>query len=297
MIPYRLIQAFTGEPLLLSPATIGAMARLLRDREGGAKFFGPDVHAALEIEGDELEGPEIKSRDDIAVIRVLGIIEGRTHSLGCSALSVGAQLSEVMADDRYKAVVLDIDSPGGTSANVPELADQIYEARDKKRMIAVASGQMCSAAYWIGAAADEIAASPSAVVGSVGVYLVHEDLTVALEQDGITITEISAGPYKTEFAPWNELSDEAEAFAREYVDSLYSWFVTDVARFRGTTAEAVRGGYGQGRALRAADALKAGMIDRVATLDEVLAGLVETPSAGQRRRGSGGRMRARSRQS
>ena len=294
-VPYRLIQAFTGEPLLMNPATIGAIATMLREREGGARLFGPDIHAALEV--DDPDGEiGVRSRDNIAVIRLVGVIEGRTHSMGVSALWTSEMLSEVLADDRYKAVVFDIDSPGGTSSHVPELANQIFEARDKKRMIAVASGQMCSAAYWIGAACDEVVATPSSMVGSVGVYLVHEDFTEHLKQEGITITEITAGPYKTEYAPWKELSEEAEAYAQDHVDRLYSWFVTDVARFRGTDPDAVRDGYGQGRVLMSDDAQAAGMIDRVATLEEVIDGLIEVSAVeSKRKQQSRGRMRARAR--
>ena len=295
MIPYRLIQAFTGEPLLMNPATIGAISTMLREREGGARFFGPDIHAALEVEGD---GSEVvcQSRANIAVIRVTGVIEGRMHSMGVSARGLGSVVAEVSGNDQYQAVIFDIDSPGGTASQIPELASQIYEARDKKRMIAVASGQMCSAAYWIGAACDEVVATPSSLVGSIGVFVVHKDFSVQNEQEGLTITEMSAGPFKTEMVPWKELSEDAQAHAQDYVDQIYSWFVTDVARFRGTTPEAVRSGYGQGRTLLAGDALKAGMIDRIATLEEVIDGLVEAPQSGEKRRQrSRGRMRARSR--
>jgi ClpP class serine protease len=81
-----------------------------------------------------------------------------------------------MADESIGAIVIQIDSPGGNVAGTPEVARKIYEARGKgKAIIAQADSLMASAAYYIGAAADEIVATPSSEVGSIGVYAVHED--------------------------------------------------------------------------------------------------------------------------
>src|SRR5690606_31092181 len=109
-----------------------------------------------------------------------------------------------------------------------------------------------SASYWLAAAAGEVWVIPSGEgVGSIGVWTAHEDWTRYLEQEGITITEITAGTYKTESAPWKPLTPEAKAFLKARVDEIYAWFVADVATDRGSTPAEVRAGYGEGRVLTA----------------------------------------------
>jgi signal peptide peptidase SppA len=153
---------------------------------------------------------------------------------------------------------------------VPELAEEIRSARGKKPIIAVSNASMASAAYWIGSAASELVVTPSGQVGSIGVFSIHEDHSKQLAEEGVAVTLIRAGKYKTEGNPFEPLSDEARAAVQGEVDRYYSLFTRDVAKGRRVDVEAVRNGFGQGRMVNAQDALKLGMVDRVATLDDVL---------------------------
>jgi len=176
-----------------------------------------------------------------------------------------------MQDARVKAIIFDVDSPGGSVEGVTELASEIYNARKKKPSIAVANAQAASAAYWLASAAGELVVTPSGQVGSIGVYVAHQDESKALENEGVRITLISAGKYKTEGNPSEPLADEARAAIQSKVDDYYTMFVKGVAQNRGSTQAAVRDGYGQGRMVLASQAVKLNMADRVATLDDVLA--------------------------
>jgi signal peptide peptidase SppA len=129
---------------------------------------------------------------------------------------------------------------------------------------------MASAAYWLASQADEIVSIPSGNVGSIGVFSAHQDLSAALEKEGIKVTLIKAGKFKVEGNPFEPLSDEARAQIQTRVDDAYSQFTKDVARGRGVKPSDVRGGYGEGRALPAKEAKAVGLIDRIATMDEVL---------------------------
>jgi signal peptide peptidase SppA len=139
---------------------------------------------------------------------------------------------------------------------------------------------MASAAYWIGSAASEVVATPSAMVGSVGVVVVHMDESKALEMLGVKPTFITAGKYKAEGDPAQPLTDAARERLQEMVDQYYAAFVGGVARGRGVPVAEVRTSYGQGRLLTAREGLAAGMVDRIATLDETL-GRVLTGKRGQ----------------
>jgi len=191
-------------------------------------------------------------------------------------------MRDVAVDETISTVLLDIDSPGGTVAGMPELAAEVRRLRESKHVVALANSMAASAAYWIASQADEIVATPEALVGSVGVFAMHEDWSKLLENAGVKVSYISAGKYKTEGNFEEPLTDEARAHIQSIVDDSYGLFVGDVARGRGVSAADVRANYGEGRALTVKDAKAAGMIDRIAGYDETvrrLAGVkAEDPS-------------------
>ena len=224
----------------------------------------------------------------IAIIPVRGMITPRSGMMtmlfgGTSTETLGLQVRAMVADDSIGTIVLDIDSPGGMVAGVTELAATLRAARAVKPLIAIANNMAASAAYWIGSQATEFVATPSAMVGSIGVLMEHEDDSGLLAQAGIAVTLISAGRYKTLGNPYEPLSDDARAEIQALVDGAYGMFVADVAAGRGVKANAVRSGYGEGRVLTPAAALEAGMVDRIATLAEVIDRLRPRGQAGRRR--------------
>jgi ClpP class serine protease len=115
------------------------------------------------------------------------------------------------------------------------------------------------------------------MVGSVGVYTIHEDLSKALDQLGVKLTYISAGKFKVDGNDAEPLSDTARAHMQGIVDAMYSRFVGDVALGRGVTPTAVANGYGQGEAVTADEALSLHMVDRIATLDDTVNRALTTP--------------------
>lgn len=268
----RLTRALSG-PLLIDPAFGARAAALLA--HGGVRYLMASLHRDLEAGAEERQTARSGARQrarggGVAVIPVLDAISNRSHSFGSSAEEIGAALDAAVASNDVASILLDIDSPGGTVEGVPELADKVFAARDVKPIVAIANGMMASAAYWIGAAASEVVITPSSSVGSIGVYTIHVDITKWLEQEGEKVTTMSFGKYKTELAPWVEISEEAEAFLQQRVDEIGVWFVKDVARFRGDTPANVRSGYGEGRVLSAKAAKAENLVDRIATFDETL---------------------------
>jgi HK97 family phage major capsid protein len=132
---------------------------------------------------------------------------------------------------------------------------------------------MASAAYWIGSQCDEVVATPSAAVGSIGVFMVHLDESAFDERIGLQYSLIFAGKHKVDGNPYEPLSDDARAALQEQVDEYYTLFVNDVARGRKVNASKVRAGYGEGRCLTATQAMDAGLVDRIDTFDGVLSSL------------------------
>lgn len=220
----------------------------------------------------------------VAVIPIRGVIqphldEWELLGFAVSTDTIGRRVRAAVADPDVKAVVLAIDSPGGFVAGVPELAAEIRALRGAKPIVAQADHLMASAAYWIAAQADQVIASPSALVGSIGALAMHVEFSKMLEADGIKATIIAAGKHKADGNDIEPLSEGARAGIQGLVDDAYTRFVADVAKGRGVTAKAVRAGYGEGAVLAAGVALEAGLVDKVRSLADTLAALGVGPAA------------------
>jgi signal peptide peptidase SppA len=227
------------------------------------------------------------------VLPLFGVIAPRAAQLnsvsGPSGTGVDAftrMFRQALADPAVGSILIEIDSPGGRVDGVPELAAEIRKSRGDKPIVAISNTTAASAAYWIASQCDEIVVTPSGEVGSIGVYCAHEDLSGALEQDGVKVTLVSAGKFKTEGNPFEPLSEEAVAAFQADVDAYYTMFVNDVAKGRGVSAAAVRDGFGEGRMVMARDAVAAGMADRVATVDDTVRRLATGGPVGKGRAAS-----------
>lgn len=290
----RLLAEFYATPWAILPERLAVISAVLHRAADGARLSAEEIRSAI---GDAPEAAaERRTRDasapgSIAVLPLFGIVSHRIHQVqdisgpgGTSAEGFGKTLRLAVQDPNVAAIVLDIDSPGGSVYGVPELADEIHAARAKKKIVAVANSMAASAAYWIGSAATELMVTPSGEVGSIGVWTGHEDWSKNLEMKGIKVSLISAGKHKVEGNPYQPLDEEARAAIQQSVNDYYGMFVRAVAKHRGAKAADVRDGFGEGRLVRAAEAVSAGMADGVATLDETIARLLrETrrPNPGQ----------------
>jgi signal peptide peptidase SppA len=157
----------------------------------------------------------------------------------------------------------------------------------------VANTLAASAAYWLASAASELVVTPSGEVGSIGVFAIHEDYSAALDRVGVKVSLISAGKYKTEGNPFEPLGEEAQAAVQGTVNDYYDMFIRAVARGRGVSQADVIAGFGEGRVVMAEQAVRLGMADRVATIDEVIGGLQAGSSKGKQVRADDGEDRLR----
>lgn len=271
-------------PLVLLPSKAEEIRAFWESKLAGASLDFEEHQESFAVQhiqfddGDmtgEGDGAPVKRQGKIAVIPLHGVMSQRMNMMsamsgGTSTELFGAAFAEQVNDPDVKAIVFDIDSPGGSSYGVTELANLIMSARGRKPILAIANSVGASAAFWIGAAADRFYATPGAIVGSVGVYMMHLDVSKWAENEGLKVSYISAGKNKTRGNEWEPLSDEDLSHFQAMVDETYSMFIRDVARGRGVTPAAVRSGYGDGDVLMASPAKKAGMIDGIKTLAEVI---------------------------
>jgi len=208
-----------------------------------------------------------------AVLPVMGTISRRASMLsdasgGTSADAIQRNLESLVADSGVRNIVMCFDSPGGSVAGMTELADCIRMMGQQKKIVGVADSMAASAAYWLMSQCRECYATPSGMVGSIGVIAAHTDTSKMEEAAGVKTTIISAGKYKAERE--GPLTDDAKAHLQSLIDAAYGQFVGDVAKGRGVSEATVRSDYGQGRMMTAKDAKAAGLVDGVATLATVV---------------------------
>jgi signal peptide peptidase SppA len=254
------------------PEKMDAICELLDLRAQGVTFTAEEIQARL----GAVQPREPQRVETVAVIPLEGVLAQKMTMMtrmsgGTSLEQFIGQVRAAVDDDSVRAVIIDADTPGGTVSGCLEAATALFGLRGKKPIVAVANPLLASAGYWIASQADEIVASPSASVGSIGVFTMHSDYSAMNERLGVKPTYVFNGAYKVEGNQDEPLSDEARAFIQARVDERGEDFIKAVARGRGVSPAKVRAEYGQGRVYFAKQALEVGMIDRIGTLEETIA--------------------------
>lgn len=192
-------------------------------------------------------------------------------------MSGGVNLQETLgiirraiADPGVSSIIGDFDSPGGMVSGVPEAAAELRTLRGLKPMTAVANFQAASAAYYLAAQFDEIVASPSASVGSIGVIAQYMSAAKRIKDMGYEVQTLRYPDKKAEADGVNPLSEEAYAYRMTQIRKAYDDFEANVAAGRRIDQTVVAEKFGQGRSIDAQDARKIGMIDRIGTFDSVI---------------------------
>ena len=280
----QIISYIREQPWAIRASYLAVMRDIIHYRNAGGELTPEEVQARIGPSDKfvaELQAQQDRAASQgagqVVVIPVFGIIAQHAYMVadisgprGTATQTVSEQIRAAIDASNVEQIVLNIHSPGGSVYGVEELATEIRSARGTKPIVAVANAMAASAAYYIASAASEIVVTPSGEVGSIGVFSAHQDLSEALKMEGVKITLISAGKFKTETNPFEPLSDEALEYEQSVVDKYYGMFVNAVAKGRGVSASTVRKDFGQGRMVMAKDAVALGMADRVGTLDDTL---------------------------
>lgn len=273
----RILAEFYNTPWLMLRSRFDAFLAVVEDRSAGGTISAEELmeFKAFAVEAQSRSGAS--SYGAIGVLPVQGIIAhhaGMVNNIsgpgGVSVDSLTAQFRAMVADPNVKAIILNIDSPGGGVPGVPELAAEILAARDQKPIVAVSNSMAASAAYWIASQCTEIVCIPSGEVGSIGVVAKHRDESGAMAAAGVKDTFITDGDYKVEGNSTEPLSDDARSAIQARVTEFGNMFRAAVSKGRGVPVKTVASDYGKGRMLGAQSALKAGMIDRIDTLDNTI---------------------------
>jgi capsid assembly protease len=247
----HLAQRLFNVPLAITPGKIEVIMAALADRMGLVKLFRPSgevvVLADLDLAGESAgrdAGYDVVA--GVAVVPVSGTLVQKLGTLRPYSGMTGydgirANLSMALEDDAVRAVVLDVDSPGGEVAGCFDLVDSIYAARGAKPIWSILSENAYSAAYAIASATDRIIVPRTGGTGSVGVICAHVDFSQALSAAGINVTLITYGERKADGNEFKALSKEALARFQADVDTMGDLFVETVGRNRNISTAKVRG--------------------------------------------------------
>jgi len=214
-------------------------------------------------------------RDGTAVIPLHGPITARsdlfTFFLGGTSLSdLAKDFQTALDDDQVKAILFDVDSPGGVALGPSEMADAIFKARGKKPIWSYVGRNCSSAAYWIASATEKIIANPSALLGSIGVVT-----TIPVQEqpdsEGYKNIEIVSSNAKQKRP--DPRTEEGMAEIKRELNDIEAQFIEAIAKYRNVSVNAVKNDFGQGGVLIGKNAVASGMADSLGNYEEVIAEL------------------------
>jgi protease-4 len=204
--------------------------------------------------------------DKIAVIYVEGeIVSGSIYDgLGYATPDgINENIRNAMEDESVKAIVLRVDSPGGSSTAGEEIYEEVKRAHDKGMPIVVSMGNVAaSAAYHISVPADVIVANPSTMTGSIGVIWTFENMSAYYDQEGIEFHIAKSGEFKDMGGSWRGLSDEEKEYADSVIMEVYETFVINVAEGRNMSVSEVKD-LADGRIYTGKKAKELGLVDEL----------------------------------
>ncbi|MBF2078317.1 MAG: signal peptide peptidase SppA [Synechococcales cyanobacterium T60_A2020_003] len=199
-------------------------------------------------------------RKQIARIEISGAIAGTTRKQVLDAL-------KTVEDRKFPALLLRIDSPGGTVGDSQEIYNALKRLQDKVKIVASFGNISASGGVYIGMGAPHIVANPGTITGSIGVILRGNNIERLLERVGVSFKVIKSGPYKDILAFDRELTDPEKHILQELIDTSYQQFVQTVADARNLAVETVRS-FADGRIFTGEQALDLGVVDRLGTEED-----------------------------
>ncbi|MGQ9496977.1 MAG: signal peptide peptidase SppA [Desulfotomaculales bacterium] len=216
----------------------------------------------------------VASGEAVGIVRIEGVIVGgeRGDFLGATlgAEDVAAQLRRAAEDPSIRAVVLRLNSPGGSAAAAQEIGQEVDRLRQAgKKVVASMGDTAASGAYWIAAKADRIVANPATITGSIGVIIQTQHLVGLYEKLGIDTETVKSGPHKDMGSPARPLTPEERRIFQGMVDDIYDQFVAVVAAGRKMEESRVRQ-LADGRVFTGNQAKELGLVDEMGDLQDAV---------------------------
>lgn len=210
---------------------------------------------------------------DVSVIRIEGtMITGEARSGGYTGSEyIGSQIRKAADDPLTRAIVLRIDSGGGTPAAAQEIIRDIIYAKQKKPVVVSMGDIATSGAYYVSAYADRIYSSHDTMTGGIGVMWIFYDTSGQLHKEGLDIEVVKSGDKKDMTYSYRGLTSDEEEMAQDLVDASFNRLFADISSQRNITRESIE----DARMIRGEQALEIGLVDEIGNLQDAIAGARE----------------------
>ncbi|MEZ4278950.1 MAG: signal peptide peptidase SppA, partial [Myxococcota bacterium] len=236
-------------------------------------FGGGEEAALVESVVRGRQGPKILLLD---IDGTIGEVEPSGNFFGGPEIGTVARVVEMLdrarADEEISAVLLRIDSPGGTATASEQVYEEIVRFKNERRIPVAAQlmGTATSGAYYVAMAADTIQAHPTTVTGSIGVIFTNLSFAGLMEKLGVEDQTLTGGEFKDAGSPFRRLSAEERAQLQSIVDDLHARFREIVGRGRPKLSPEEIERLASGRVFSAKQALEHGLVDRIGSLEAMV---------------------------
>jgi signal peptide peptidase SppA len=276
MLSFRAAQRMLRAPLMMEPGRARSFLdglELLRHMGAPRAMFDDDMDVAQPETGAD----DYVMVNGVAVIEIRDVLYQCQNDCWWGGLgydTIAAQFNAALNNAEAKAIVLNIDSPGGEVAGCFDLADMIYAARGEKPIWAILEENAYSAGYALASAADEIWVPQTGGVGSIGVIAMFPDISKMLNDFGVAVNIIQFGARKADGNPVQPMPEEARAAFQDEINAIGGIFIDQVARNRNMKPRDVLAQ--QAACFRGAGAVTEGLADMVGSPRAAFATLLKT---------------------
>jgi protease-4 len=213
--------------------------------------------------------PPYSREGSVAVIYLEGALSTGDFSSPDAAGSeyIGGEIRDAADNPLVQAIVLRVNSPGGTPAAAQEIVADLEYAKAKKPVVVSMGDIATSAAYAVSAHGTRIYANPDTLTAGVGTIWIFTDISEWLDKEGYNITVVKSGSRKDMASPYRALTEEERLYAQEVVNASFELFLDDIVKQRNVTRAAIE----DGRVIRGEEALRLGLVDRLGNLHDAIA--------------------------
>ena len=253
---------------------------------GGEDDSSAEGFKRIELDAYVNDAVEQSPTGPIGIVTVAGnIVDGKASEGTAGGDSIALAIEKGLQDNEMKALVVRVDSPGGSVLASERIRQAILQAKAKKLPVVVSmANYAASGGYWVATPADFIFAEPSTITGSIGVFGVLPSFEGTLEKIGVGADGIKTTPLSGEPNLLEGPSPEADRLIQSAVESIYRRFLTIVAQSRGKTPQQVHA-IAQGRVWDGGTARQIGLVDGFGGMDEAIAKAAELAKLGEDERG------------
>jgi signal peptide peptidase SppA len=263
----NLVNNFSNAIWNIVPESLDTFINVLNNKN----LMNSNINLLIDQSKDKKFNPSLTYQEigSLGIISLSGVLMKKASFLDsmCGFISYDA-VSEILEETTADNIAYLIDSPGGMSVGCKLLADQIYSLKNIKYQVAFVTGQMCSAALYLGAACDQIfSESPLNMVGSVGCVTCHVDQSSLDSKEGLKYTYISSGKYKTLGNEHEPLSKESNEIIQKRVNKNAEQFISDVSQYRGIVDSST---FKNAEVFNSLEAIDIGLIDDIKSFRQFL---------------------------